>query len=162
MVVDTQMIWGGDGRKGTSLISDSCFCCFRIMQKNDDLVGHHDSCGHDMLYPQSTYSKTPPAAHRNKQQTYVGSFFTCRFPCCFANFDTNNASNLLISMLASNFDMHPIFDVLFLLQVKKHIPNNPWTFASYEEEEHKMPHFRLRICSQQPFGTMMIRLCFFS
>jgi hypothetical protein len=44
------------------------------MEKNDDLVGHHDdSCGgHDMLYPESRYSKTPPA-HRNKQQTYVGS-----------------------------------------------------------------------------------------
>jgi hypothetical protein len=32
---------------------------------------------------------------------------------------------------------------------------------SYEEEEHKMPHFRLGICSQQPFGTM-IQLCVFS
>ncbi len=73
--------------------------------------------------------KTPPA-HRNKQQTYVGSF-TCRFPCCFANFDDTNTSNILDFYVAFQlwYIMHPIFDALFLLKVKKACPKQPLDLA---------------------------------
>jgi hypothetical protein len=133
MVVDTQMIWGG-----TSLIPNSCFCCFRIMEKNDDLVGpYHDSyhVGMICLYPESRYSKTPPA-YRNKQQTYVGSSL-CTFPCCLQLWYYNTS--------IQSFDFHVAFQLwyasniwlIILAQSQKHIPNNPWTLQAMKKRSTK-------------------------
>ncbi len=89
---------------------------------------------------------------------------------------TNNKPMLIlhlqISMLLCNFDtntsqsfhFHVSFQLwyasnswrIILAQSQKAHPKQPLDLASYEEEEHhKLRHFHLGICTQQPFGKMI-------